>query len=100
MTDIEAVTNSIIDSITRTFQPDPDDESDPRTMKEFLQDVELFRKDIAGSLKKGWTRTDIVLFISVTEEMNPFISEDRALKMMSKINARNVTNFGGHLKRH
>ena len=61
-------------------------------------EVELFRKDVRGSLEAGWSRHDILKFMSYTEEMCYPDTEESALHYMKIICDDNETTFGGRRK--
>jgi len=48
-------------------------------------DRESFHSDILNRLKKGWTANQIYRFLTWTEEVDPSISEDTALRNMARI---------------
>jgi len=80
-TNWESLTDEVMDKALNRFSPD-------------IHELERFRRDVRCSLEAGWSSNDILAFMSNTEEMNPTMEESVALARMSKINARNKTNFG------
>jgi len=61
---------------------------DRRTDELTADDIEFLRNDISNKLCCGWNSDDIFRFLSLTEEVNPFIAEDAALAIMNKISAK------------
>lgn len=64
------------------------------SLSEFEADLNSFRDDIQRSLESGWSKSDIKLFLKQTEELNPDLSEEIALRRMNEINARYKHKFG------
>ena len=49
------------------------------------EDTEFLRHDATRKLEDGWEPNDVVAFLCSTEEVNPGLSEDVALKRMNGI---------------
>lgn len=51
------------------------------------RDLAMIKSDVPRFFKKGWTISETVAFLRLTEEVNPELSEEFALRRMAEITA-------------